>query len=254
MARPDAVIFCISQQHLSAARQRELTALVAEASPVAARLVRLEGVGPHLGDALDELAAEGHRIILVQPLGLPFSQSLAAWLPGVLAHWREDRQRPDVTLLLGPDPIIGDDVVRGIVAAAAEANAAEPVGAGQKPSLGKPGWNQPPPFRHHLIVCTGPRCHFRGAPNLKLALSEELARTGLGGDCLVATSGCLYPCNQGPLLAAYPRGEWYRLLDRAAVVRFVDTVIGRNQAVPDLIVHRVASLAGATASTGEEEE
>src|SRR5690606_28129572 len=106
------------------------------------------------------------------------------------------------------------------------------------------------PFRHHLIVCTGPRCHFRGAPNLKLALSEELARTGLADECLVATSGCLYPCNQGPLLAAYPRGEWYRLLDRADVDRFVEIVIGQNRPVPDLIVHRVAPI-DVNSSTGE---
>lgn len=242
MVRPDAVIVCISQQHLSAARQRELAALVAEASPVAARLVRLEGTGPHLGDALDQLVAEGHRTILVQPLGLPFSQSLAAWLPGVLAHWRQDRQRPDVTLLLGPDQAIADHTIRDIVSAAVTAEAAAPIIAEQKPSLGKPGWNQPPPFRHHLIVCTGPRCHFRGAPNLKLALNEELARSGLGGECLVATSGCLYPCNQGPLLAAYPRGEWYRLRDREAVARFVETVIGRGEPIAELIVHRVAPL------------
>lgn len=252
MARPDAVIICISQQHLSAGRQRELAMLVTEASPVPARLVRLEGTGPHLGDALDELVSEGKRTILVQPLGLPFSQSLAAWLPGVLAHWREDRHRSDVALLLGPDQAIGDDTIRGIVGAVMDAGAAKPVAADEKPSLGKPGWNQPPPFRHHLIVCTGPRCHFRGAPNLKLALSEELGRSGLGGDCLVATSGCLYPCNQGPLLAAYPRGEWYRLLDREAVARFVETVIGRSQPIPELIVHRVEPL-DRPISIGEQE-
>ncbi|KKB08876.1 (2Fe-2S) ferredoxin domain-containing protein [Devosia chinhatensis] len=256
MLRPDAVIVCISQQHLNAARQRELSALVSEASPVPARMVRLEGTGPHLGDALDELVAAGHRSILVQPLGLPFSKSLAAWLPGVLAHWRQERQWPDVTLLIGPDQAINDDTIRRIVSAAVAADNAELIAETQKPSLGKPGWNQPPSFRHHLIVCTGPRCHFRGAPNLKLALSEELTRVGLGGECLVATSGCLYPCNQGPLLAAYPRGEWYRLLDREAVARFVETVIGRGNPVPELLVHRVAPLdapADVTPFKGENE-
>jgi (2Fe-2S) ferredoxin len=243
MARPDAVIYCISQQHLSAGRQRELADAVMSAAPLPAILVRLEGTGPHLGDALDELVAAGHRTILVQPLGLPFSQSLAVWLPGVLAHWREERQRSDVTLLLGPDEIVDGPAIAHIVTSAIAADSATPLADTQRPSLGKPGWNQPPPFRHHLIVCTGPRCHFRGAPNLKLALADELARTGLAADCLVATSGCLYPCNQGPLLAAYPRGEWYRLLDSEDVARFVASVIGRNQPVPDLIVHRVAPLA-----------
>ena len=250
MARPDAVIICISQQHLRAARQRELDEAVKAGSPIPSVLVRLEGTGPHLGDALDGLVAEGHHTILVQPLGLPFSQSLAAWLPGVLAHWQEERNRPDVTLLLGPDQAVDGSTVGRLVADSLSAEAALPITGNQRPSLGKPGWNRPPPFRHHLIVCTGPRCHFRGAPNLKLALSEELARTGLADECLVATSGCLYPCNQGPLLAAYPRGEWYRLLDRADVDRFVQIVIGQNRPVPDLIVHRVAPI-DVNSSTGE---
>lgn len=242
MARPDAVIVCISQQHLNAARQRELAAAVSAATPLPTRLVRLEGSGPHLGEVLDALAAEGCRTILVQPLGLPFSQSLAAWLPGVLAHWREQRQGLPVRLLLGPDQAVGNEVIAAIVAAAiSAADAAEAIEQ-QRPSLGKPGWDKPPPFRHHLLVCTGPRCQFRGAPNLKLALAEELAASGLADACLVATTGCLYPCNQGPLLATYPRGEWYRLPDREAVRRFVAGVVGRNEPVADLIVHRVAAL------------
>lgn len=250
MLRPDAVIVCISQQHLSAARQRELALAITAGSPIPAMLVRLEGTGPHLGDALDELVAAGHATILVQPLGLPFSQSLAAWLPGVLAHWRHDRNRPDINLLLGQEQVVDSDTLARIVTTVIEAKSPQSI-ADQRPSLGKAGWDKPPPFRHHLIVCTGPRCHFRGAPNLKLALSEELARTGLASECLVATSGCLYPCNQGPLLAAYPRGEWYRLTDRDAVGRFVADVIGSNRAVPDLIVHHVPALDD-TNSNGEE--
>lgn len=254
MFKPDAVIFCISQQHLSAARQRALGDAIVAASTIPAMLIRLEGKGPHLGDSLDALAAQGHRCILVQPLGLPFSQSLAAWLPGVLAHWQEQRGAGDVTLALGPDEALGDDMIAGIVTAAlgAAVDGATPI-AGQTPSLGKPGWNQPPPFRHHLLVCTGPRCQFRGAPNLKLALSEALSEAGLAGQCLVATTGCLYPCNQGPLLAAYPRGEWYRLLDRADVRRFVASVIGRNEALADLIIHRVEPLDAETLSQGDKE-
>lgn len=249
MVRPDAVVVCVSQQHLSAARQRELTALVKAASPVPALLVRLEGSGPHLGDALDELVAAGHRNILVQPLGLPFSQSLAAWLPGVLAHWRHERTRDDIVLLLGPDQAVDAATIKHIVGAAVDAaGTAEPI-ADLRPSLGKPGWDHVPPFRHHLIVCTGPRCAYRGAPNLSQALGRELTRTGLADDCMVTTTGCIYPCNKGPLLAAYPRGEWYRLLDDEAVSRFVEGVIGCGRSVPDLVIHRVAPL-DAELSTG----
>lgn len=250
MARPDAIVFCISQQYLSAGRQAALADGLLAASPLPARLVRLEGTGPHLGMVLDELAGQGHRRILVQLLGLPFSQSLAAWIPGVLAHWKAERG-DDIELLLGDDGIVDADLLGRMAQAALDrADGAIPI-TDQKPSLGKPGWDKAPPFRHHLLVCTGPRCQFRGAPNLKIALGEALTAAGLSKQCLVATTGCLYPCNQGPLLAAYPRGEWYRLLDRAAVERFVTTVIGAGEALPDLIVQTVPPLDAPSRSPGE---
>lgn len=250
MARPDAIVFCISQQYLSAGRQAALAEGLLAASPVPARLVRLEGTGPHLGMVLDELADEGHGRILVQLLGLPFSQSLAAWIPGVLAHWKAERG-DGVELLLGDDDLIDADMLGRMAQAAVDRTDGAVAITDQKPSLGKPGWNKAPPFKHHLLVCTGPRCHFRGAPNLKIALTEALTAAGLSKECLVATTGCLYPCNQGPLLAAYPRGEWYRLLDREAVERFVTTVIGAGEALPDLIVQHVAPLEAPSLSSGE---
>jgi (2Fe-2S) ferredoxin len=147
-----------------------------------------------------------------------------------------------MTLTVGKDQSESAGVL-GVVAGEAMANAAsaEPVD-GIKPSLGKPGWQNPPAFKHHILVCTGPRCHFRDAANLKLALAESLTAAGLSSDCLTATTGCLYPCNQGPMLAVYPRGEWYRLETRPEVDRFVDGVIGKGVTQPDLLIHMVQPI------------
>jgi len=113
---------------------------------------------------------------------------------------------------------------------------ARPV-AGVKPSLGKPGWQDPPDFTHHLLVCTGPRCHYRDAASLLHALKEETARQGIANECLTARTGCLYPCNQGPMVALYPRGEWYRLPDADSVRRFVGDVLAEGRTLPDLLIH-----------------
>ncbi|SHF48337.1 (2Fe-2S) ferredoxin domain-containing protein [Devosia limi] len=237
---PDAILFLISQQYLSARRQRMLSDGLAAAVSLPSRLIRLEGVGAHLGETLDAMRDDGFTDILVQPLGLPFSESLTAWVPGVLAHWLSV-QALDKGLVLrfASDPSGDSDVVASLAAQTmANALLAEPVDPARA-SLGKPGWQDPPAFDHHILVCTGPRCHFRGARSLRTALAEELARQNLASRCLVAQTGCLYPCNQGPMLALYPAGEWYQLIEEEHVARFVTEVIGQGASLPEFIIHRV---------------
>lgn len=238
MWSPDAVLFLISQQNLSARRQRSLLDALTATSPFAARLVRLEGNGRALPVALDELTGEGFRDILVQPVGLPFSESLTAWLPGALAHWNQSR--PDIRLRFGTDQSSDHAVIAALVARSLAAADTAAIVDPAEARLGKPGWTDPPPFDHHILICTGPRCHFRDATTLRSAVADELARQRLSDRCLIAQTGCLFPCNRGPMLALYPAGEWYRLPTDEAVSRFVTEVIGKGESQPDLIIHKVS--------------
>ena len=241
--QPDAILFLISQQNLSRRRELRLAERLSAASPLPARLLRLEGPGESLPSALDALHAEGFARILVQAVGLPFSESLDAWLPGALAHWLAGR--PEAEIAYAGDQTGEADIAEAVVAAtlagAASARPVDPAAA----SLGKPGWQHPPAFTHHILVCTGPRCHFRDAKNLRTVLVEELTRQNLTKSCLIAQTGCLFPCNQGPLLALYPAGEWYRLPDHEAVRRFVADVVGAGKTLPDLLIHTVTPRPGA---------
>ncbi|WP_366657559.1 (2Fe-2S) ferredoxin domain-containing protein [Fodinicurvata sp. EGI_FJ10296] len=240
--QPDAIIYTINELHLNSAQQRRLAASIDAAGGPPWRLVRLQGTGQALGRVLDDVAAEGHGVILVQPLGLPFSQSLAAWLPGALAHWLQEREhRADrcPRVLLGDDQSGSEAVMAGVISDVATAGETARRIDPAEARLGKPGWQEPPAFKHHLLVCSGPRCHFRDAADLRTMLKEALIAAGADRDCLLATTGCLFPCNRGPIVAVYPRGEWYRLPDQQSVERFVSRVLVAGESLDDLLIHTV---------------
>lgn len=235
----DAVLFVISAPNLSKRAQDNFQRQTLAATRLPSMLIRLEGTGPNLPQGLDALSNSGARHILVQPLGMPFSESMLAWLPGAIAKWQDNKT---VEIALGRTAGTSLDVIAASVAWALQhAGEAIPV-RGTTPSLGKRGRQHPPDFTHHLLVCTGPRCHYRDAASLLDALKDETARQGISGDCLTTRSGCLFPCNQGPMVALYPRGEWYRLPDRDSVRRFVTAVLVEGQSLPDLLIHTAKSM------------
>ncbi|WP_332715152.1 (2Fe-2S) ferredoxin domain-containing protein [Pelagibacterium mangrovi] len=231
--QPDAVLFAISQANLSAGRFKAMAARLEAAIAVPSVLVRLEGASESLPDALDSLVAQGHRRILIQPIGLPFAESMRAWLPGAVGHWLEKTDRADLDVAIGREVLETSDVLeRMAIAALDNIETAQPATTA-KTSLGKPGWETPPDFSHHILVCTGPRCHYRDAASLVVALKSEISRQGASGKCLTTRTGCMFPCNKGPMVAVYPRGEWYRLPDSEAVEGFVRSVIVEETTLPE---------------------
>ncbi|MFZ5674876.1 MAG: (2Fe-2S) ferredoxin domain-containing protein [Pseudomonadota bacterium] len=233
---PDAILYLVSQAYVSARRLRALKAGLIQATALPARVARMEGAEAGPMSALDELVRNGARAILVQPVGLPFSDSLGAWLAGAIGHWL--RMNPTIAVALAPDQVAADDVLAAVARAAlVQAGKARPVSPDEA-KLDNPGWQDPPPFRHHLLICSGPRCSFRAAGSVKDALVEALRRAGVYDDCLIALTGCLFPCNQGPLVVVYPAGHWYRLATSEDVARFA-AALAAGTSVPELIIHEV---------------
>lgn len=250
--QPDACLFVISAYNLSQRRLDELRRMTAERAPCPSMLIRLEGTATALPEALDSLYGDGHRRILIQPMGMPFTESLLAWLPGAAASWVSAQGHDDVDVVIGTESsrwqAVIDMAVDTALANAGEARSIREA----KPSLGKPGWQDPPDFIHHLLVCTGPRCHYRDAASLLHALRQETARQGVSGDCLTARTGCLFPCNQGPMVALYPRGEWYRLPDASSVRRFVGEVLVEGRTASDLLIHTAKAVRTPSPSTEDQ--
>lgn len=237
---PDAVLFLVSQPYLKGKRLKALQAGLTRACRVPCAVVRMEGREAGPMPALDTLVAEGARDILVQPVGLPFSDSLFAWLPGALAHWQRERGTPGVRLRLAADQVEDGTVLAAVASSAlTNAAAATPIDPAEG-SIEGPGWDEVPAFKHHLLVCTGPRCNFRGSGPLRAVVAEELTRAGIARECMVVTTSCLFPCNNGPVVAHYPAGRWYRLADTAQVSRFVSTVLKDGETLPELTIHEVA--------------
>ncbi|WP_417581084.1 (2Fe-2S) ferredoxin domain-containing protein [Pelagibacterium sp.] len=236
---PDAILFLISQPYLKGKRLKALQASLTRACPVPCAVVRMEGREPGPMTALDALVGEGARTIVVQPVGIPFSDSLFAWLPGALAHWQRERGF-DGNLALAADQIDDEAVLAALAQSsidrAAEAKPVTP----EAGSIDGAGWDEVPAHRHHLLVCNGPRCNFREAGPLRTVLAEELTRQGVARECLVATTGCLFPCNNGPVVAHYPAGRWYRLRDRNDVARFVSTVLKDGETLSQFVIHEVS--------------
>lgn len=232
----DHVILCLSQPSLSAASARALLAAAEQAAraavscPVTA--LRLEGENPSLPEALDTARAGGAQRILVQPVGVPMAANILAWLPGAVSHWQE-QAGPGVRVLLGQPPA-PETVLPALVATALD-SARLPADA-VPASLGKPGWQYLPDFDTHILVCTGPHCCFRGAGTLAQRLKAQLAAAGLARRCLTTSTGCIYPCNQGPVIALYPQGDWYRVPDESALERVVREAIGLGRRLPDLLL------------------
>src|SRR5690606_24519678 len=100
LVQPDAILFVISAPNLSNRRLVQLQTDSGAAAPVPSMLVRLEGAATSLPDALDSLFTAGHRRVLVQPLGMPITDSLLAWLPGAVATWRHDGHA-DTEIVIG---------------------------------------------------------------------------------------------------------------------------------------------------------
>lgn len=183
------------------------------AAATGASLAFLQLGTPSVVDELDRLAATGvTRVDLVGiGLGAPTARS---WLRRVAGHWQ--RGNPGVEVSVAGRAVTG-----------AEA------------PLTSPAWEAVPGHAHQVLVCRGPRCSARGSGATATALDEELRRRALGDDdVLVTQTGCLFPCNQAPVVVVHPDDAWYGAVDAACVRRIVEEHLLAGRPVEDRVLPR----------------
>ena len=186
----------------------------------------LEQGGPSLPQALDACQQASAGTIVVLPVFLPLENATRNWLRFLARRWLERLPAPARVLLAGPFDNPGnlanavmESVDLALQSGAAVATANDQAGAPD------PDWSVIPPHSYHVLFCQGPRCTAAGAAEVGAWLRMRLKDAGLDrgpGYVLAARTGCLYPCNLGPVMVVYPDGTWYCGLDEDAVSRIVD--------------------------------
>jgi len=98
-------------------------------------------------------------------------------------------------------------------------------------------------YDRHIFFCTNERaaghprgsCCKKGAVELRTYMKEKAQAMGLE-KVRVNAAGCLDRCELGPTVVIYPEGVWYRVPDREAADRILETHIRQGGRVADLML------------------
>ena len=78
------------------------------------------------------------------------------------------------------------------------------------------------PVQKHVLVCTNRDCANKGSVAVALNLQKGLRQAGRHRDIKVTRTSCLGRCGEGPTVAVYPDGIWYRELGPESVQALVE--------------------------------
>lgn len=91
------------------------------------------------------------------------------------------------------------------------------------------------PLQKHVLVCTNHDCAQRGSVQIALTLQKALRKAGRHRDVKVTRTSCLGRCGEGPTLAVYPDGVWYRDMDAAAAEALVEQHLLNDRLLADKV-------------------
>lgn len=92
-----------------------------------------------------------------------------------------------------------------------------------------------PIYRSHVLVCGGTPCVLKGAKTLKDLLNKELNRYNLADEIRVVETGCLGPCDEGPVIVVYPEGTMYSRLQPSDIPRIVQSHLLKGRILQELV-------------------
>ena len=77
-------------------------------------------------------------------------------------------------------------------------------------------------IRTHILVCAGTGCISSGGNALKDVLAAELKKRGLDGEIEIVETGCMGPCDLGPVMLVHPEGTFYKRVTALDVPKLVE--------------------------------
>ena len=89
--------------------------------------------------------------------------------------------------------------------------------------------------RSQVLLCAGAACISSGALRVKEALLREMQKNGLEGEVRLIETGCVGPCNLGPLAIIYPEGVFYQRLTPEDAREIVEEHLLKGRVVERLL-------------------
>jgi (2Fe-2S) ferredoxin/predicted O-methyltransferase YrrM len=114
------------------------------------------------------------------------------------------------------------------------------------------------PFRFHLFVCTQQKpegvrsCSASGSLAVFDAIKREIQTLGLNNDVQLTTCGCMGLCEEGPVMVAYPEGQWYRRVQISDVPEIVAAHLRDGKPVARLAWSDAAAMKAMSLQHGEQ--
>ncbi|MEM9954838.1 MAG: (2Fe-2S) ferredoxin domain-containing protein [Chloroflexota bacterium] len=195
----------------------------------------IDGKSPSLPDVLTDCISDTVEDVVIVPIYMPSDRRLDSWVSRVMQRWLY--HHPNATFNIRLTEAIGDApelavVVNQVIDRQYE-QASQPLSPNHV-SPNSPEWSVLPVHLHHVLMCRCPRCNTAGAGDCASQLSQTLRENKIGDEhVLVAQTGCLYPCNLGPVMVVYPEAVWYAGLSPEAIKHIVQTHFIEGQIVAD---------------------
>ena len=90
-------------------------------------------------------------------------------------------------------------------------------------------------YRAHVLVCGGTPCVLKGAKTIKDELVKEVGRYELMDEIRIIETGCLGPCDEGPVILVYPEGIMYSRLKTKDIPVIVEHHLLKGRVVEELV-------------------
>ncbi len=90
-------------------------------------------------------------------------------------------------------------------------------------------------YRSHVLVCGGTPCLLKGARTIRDLFQQEINRYQMADEIRVVETGCLGPCDEGPVVIIYPEGVMYTRLQTTDVPKIVENHLYKGRVVEGLV-------------------